>query len=98
MVKDLKNRGILLCGSAAGICIAANKFRSIRAAAAWDEQIATAARHDDNINIVCLPADKLDEDQVKKIAQVFLYTSFAGEERYKRRLKQIEEIEAKNSK
>lgn len=90
---DFNNRGILLCGNAVGVCIAANKISGVRAGAAWDEKIASTARAEDNINVLCLPADYLDEEQMKKIAQTFLDMSFAGEERYKRRLKQIEEME-----
>ena len=96
VVKDLNNRGILLCGSAAGISIAANKIKGVRAGVAWNEKIATANRNDDNINIVCIPADDTDEETAKKIIQTFLDTSFGGEERRVRRLKQIEDIENNN--
>lgn len=93
VMEDPNNRGIVLCRSGAGVCIAANKIRGIRAAEAWNEEVARAARHDDNVNVLCLAADYLSFEAAKKIAQTFLDTSFAGEERYKRRLKEIEDIE-----
>ena len=93
---DLNNRGILLCGSGVGVCIVANKFKGIRAGEAWNTDVATKARTDDNINVLCISADTVPLLDAKKIAQTFLDTSFAGEERYKRRLKQIEEIEKEN--
>ncbi|MBI4050392.1 MAG: RpiB/LacA/LacB family sugar-phosphate isomerase [Candidatus Doudnabacteria bacterium] len=93
---DLNNRGILLCGSGAGVCIVANKFNKIRAAQAWNEDVAHAIRHDDNANVLCLPADSLSQEEVKQIVQAFLDTSFGGEARYQRRIKEIEEIEKNN--
>lgn len=93
---DPNNRGILICGSGAGVCIVANKIKGVRAAEAWNKDIAAAARNDDNANVLCLSADSLSIEAVKPIIQVFLDTSFGGEERYKRRLKQIEDIENKN--
>lgn len=93
VIGDPNNRGVVLCGSGAGVCIVANKLPGIRAAEAWNEAIVKAARNDDNVNILCLAADFLNEVEMKKITQVFLDTSFSGEERYKRRLKKITEIE-----
>ena len=94
--EDPNNRGILLCGSGAGVCIAANKIRGIRAAQAWDPEVARAARNDDNINVLCLGADRISTDEAKPIIQKFLSTSFGGAERFNRRLKQITELESKN--
>ncbi|OGW84666.1 MAG: hypothetical protein A3C35_04285 [Omnitrophica bacterium RIFCSPHIGHO2_02_FULL_46_11] len=93
---DPNNRGVLLCGSGVGVCIVANKFKGIRAGEVWNASLAQKARTDDNINVLCLSADTVSLEDAKKIAQTFLDTSFAGEERYKRRLKQIEEIEKEN--
>ena len=94
--EDLNNRVILLCGSGVGGCIAANKFKGIRAGEPRDETSAIHARIADNINVLCLAADALSEEETKKIAKAFLDTSFSGEERHKRRLAQIEEIEKNN--
>jgi ribose 5-phosphate isomerase B len=94
--EDLNNRGILICGSGAGVCITANKINGIRAAVAWNEKVAKAIRNDDNANILCLASDEISEEEAKKISQVFLDTSFMGEERYKRRLEEIKAIEQEN--
>lgn len=95
VAEDPNNRGILLCGSGAGVCIVANKFKGIRAAVAWRPEIAKTIRYDDNVNVLCLPADELSCEEVEETAQRFLNTSFGGDERYRKRLKEIEEIEKK---
>src|SRR3990167_6864106 len=73
--------GILICRSGQGECIVANKAKGARAALAWNEKTAMAARNDDDANILCLPADYVTLDAAKKIVHVFLTTSFAKEER-----------------
>lgn len=93
---DLNNRGILICGSSAGVCIVANKIKGVRAASAWTEEVARSARADDNVNVLCLAADDLNVEDAKQIARAFLNTSFRSEDRHKRRLAQIEEIEKGN--
>ncbi|MBI4050229.1 MAG: RpiB/LacA/LacB family sugar-phosphate isomerase [Candidatus Doudnabacteria bacterium] len=94
VIANVENRGILICGSGAGVCIVANKIKGIRAAEAWNPEIAKAARNDDNANVLCLSAGALSLEEVKSIARIFLDTSFGGAERYKRRLQQIEDIES----
>ncbi len=91
--EDLNNRGILICGSSAGVCIAANKIKGIRAASAWTEEVARSARADDNVNVLCLAADDISAEDAKQIARAFLNTSFRSEDRYKRRIAQIDEME-----
>jgi len=95
VAEDPNNRGVLLCGSGAGVCIAANKIRGVRAAQAWDPEVARLARNDDNINVVCLGADRISADDAKLIVKKFLSTSFGGAERFTRRIKQITELEGK---
>jgi ribose 5-phosphate isomerase B len=70
--------GILLCGSANGVAITANKHQGIRAALCWTEEIASLARQHNNANIVCIPARFVSEDVAKKITETFLATSFEG--------------------
>ena len=92
--KDLKkNKGILLCGSGVGVCVAANKYKGIRAALVWDEEIARQSRNDDDANVLCLHADSLPPEAAEKIAVTFLNTPFSGADRHIRRLKKISEIE-----
>lgn len=85
-------RGILICGSGQGMCIAANRFKGIRAALAWNEHEAHAARNDDDSNILCLPARSIDARLAINIARAWLATPFAGAPRFRRRIKQIDEL------
>lgn len=87
-------RGILICGSGIGGDIAVNKFKRVRSGLALSTDQAYAARHDDNINVLSLAADFTDASDIQNIVHVFLVTPFGGDERYKRRLKEIAEIEA----
>lgn len=70
--------GILLCGSANGVAITANKHQGIRAALCWTDEIASLARQHNNANVVCIPARFVSEEQAKKIANTFLVTNFEG--------------------
>jgi ribose 5-phosphate isomerase B len=92
--KPDENRGILICGSGAGVCVTANKFRGIRAALALNPEMARSARNDDDANVLCLAADFTSEDDAVKIADVWLHTPFGNEERYKRRISKISDIES----
>ncbi|HLK96601.1 MAG TPA: ribose 5-phosphate isomerase B [Hymenobacter sp.] len=71
-------RGILVCGSANGVCITANKHRGIRAAVAWEPELATLARQHNDANIVCVPARFVSEEQARGIVSQFLNTTFEG--------------------
>lgn len=91
---DYENsKGILICGSGAGISIAANKFRRIRAAIITSPDQAFDARNDDDVNVLVLPADYLTTDMVRKILITWLETPFAREERFRRRIEKINRIE-----
>lgn len=70
--------GILICGSANGVAITANKHQGIRAAIAWQNEIAALARQHNNANIVCIPARFIDLELAKKIANTFITTDFEG--------------------
>lgn len=85
-------RGILICGSGQGMCIAANRFKGVRAAMVWDEREARAARNDDDTNILCLPARSIENVKAFDIAQTWLRTPFSEVPRYKRRIKQLDEL------
>jgi len=88
-----KGRGILICGSGAGVCITANKFKRVKAGLGFNPDQVFAMRNDDNINVLCLASDFIDEEQAKKIVKVFLITHFDNKENHLRRLQKIEEIE-----
>lgn len=92
--KDEDPRGILLCGSGQGMCMAANRHRGIYASLCWDIVSAKEARADDNSNVLCLPARLLsdDFDKAKLIVDTWLDTSFAAAARFKRRIRQLDEL------
>lgn len=70
--------GILICGSANGVAITANKHQGIRAAIAWQNEISALARQHNDANIVCVPARFIDLELAKKIVKTFLTTDFEG--------------------
>jgi ribose 5-phosphate isomerase B len=70
--------GILVCGSANGVAITANKHQGIRAAICWTVELAELARKHNNANIVCIPARFISIDEAEKIVAVFLSTDFEG--------------------
>jgi ribose 5-phosphate isomerase B len=70
--------GILVCGSANGVAITANKHQGIRAAICWNEELAGLARQHNNANIVCIPARFISPDEAKKIVDKFLSSPFEG--------------------
>ncbi|MFZ6012826.1 MAG: ribose 5-phosphate isomerase B [Bacteroidota bacterium] len=80
--------GILVCGSANGVAITANKHQGIRAAICWTEELAALARQHNNANIVCLPARFVDYPEAEKIIQKFILTGFEGG-RHERRVSKI---------
>ena len=70
--------GILVCGSANGVAITANKHQGIRAAICWNEELASLARQHNNANIVCIPERFISSDLAEKIVDRFLHTEFEG--------------------
>lgn len=72
------DRGILICGSANGVAITANKHQGIRAAICWQEELASLARQHNDANIVCIPARFIEVELAKAIIEKFLTTEFEG--------------------
>jgi ribose 5-phosphate isomerase B len=70
--------GVLVCGSANGVAITANKHQGIRAAICWTEEIAELARKHNNANVLCIPARFISQDLAKAITKKFLTTEFEG--------------------
>ncbi len=89
------SKGILFCGSGAGMDMAANKFRKVRSVLAVSPDQVYQARHDDDANILSIAANFIKDEDAKKIISVFLETPFDGEERHQRRLDKIAQIEQK---
>lgn len=96
-VQDPENRGVILCGSGAGVDMVANKVDGIRSALVFDAIRAKQAREHEDANVISLPADTLDEETSYEIIKVFLQTKFNGEERHVRRLHEMEEVEKEHS-
>ena len=88
------DRGIIVCGSGAGVSIAANKFRGVRASVCHDCYTAHQAVEHDDMNVLCLGARVIGLNVAREIAEVFLRAAFSGEERHQRRLNKILEFEA----
>jgi len=86
--------GILLCGSGAGACIAANKLRGVRAATCHDTFSAHQCREDDDANILCLGARIVGSSLALELVDTFLNARFSGLERHQRRLDKVLALEA----
>lgn len=87
------DRGILLCGSGVGICIAANKVRGVRAAYAESKEHAIKAREDDDTNVLVLDVMTFDPTRDFPLIEAWLHTPFSNEERHRRRVEKIKEYE-----
>jgi ribose 5-phosphate isomerase B len=80
--------GILLCGTANGVAITANKHQGIRAAICWGEEIAKVVREHNDANIICIPSRFVREGDAEKMVQIFMTTQFEGG-RHKNRVVKI---------
>lgn len=90
-------RGIVICGSGVGACVAANKFPGIRASVCHDTYSAKQGVEHDDMNTLCLGARIVGEELAKELVSSFLSASFLGDvERYQRRLRKVLDIEKKN--
>lgn len=97
VVKDEKSRGIVICGSAGGVTIAANKVHGIRCVWGVTEKDMVHNRKHDNVNVLALSSDYIDVTVAQGLVRIFLDTPFAKEEeRFVRRLKKIEDREMEN--
>jgi ribose 5-phosphate isomerase B len=76
--------GILICGSANGVCMTANKHAGIRAALCWTSEIAALARSHNDANIICIPARFVSEAEAIDMMNTFLDTPFEGGRHQKR--------------
>lgn len=88
-----KALGILICKSGAGVCVAVNKVDGIRASMAINSRQARKAREDDDINVLCLSANYVGDDENMEIVEAFLGAVFASEERFIRRINKIKQYE-----
>ena len=86
-------RGILVCGSGVGACVAANKVLGIRAAMCHDSFSARQGVEDDNMNVLCLGARVIGAELAAELVRDFLGARFSGAERHRRRLGKIAAME-----
>jgi ribose 5-phosphate isomerase B len=85
--------GILICGSGVGASVAANKLKGVRAALCGDTYSAHQSREHDDCNVLCLGARVVGRELALEIVRAFVNARFTGEERHRRRLAKVNEIE-----
>jgi ribose 5-phosphate isomerase B len=85
--------GVLLCGSGAGVSIAANKLRGVRAVLAHDSFTARQSREDDDANVICLGTRVVDIGRAVDLVREFVGARFSHAERHERRLAKVLAIE-----
>jgi ribose 5-phosphate isomerase B len=93
VVSGEADRGIIVCGSGAGVSVAASKIRGIRAATIHDTYTAHQAVEHDNLNVICLGGRVIGSALAAEIVAAFLAAEFSAEERHVRRLAKVAEIE-----
>ena len=89
---EAEPRAILICGSGQGMCMAANRFKGIRAALCYDMHEARTSRNDDDSNVLCLSSRSMSEKEVEPIISAWISTPFANAPRFKRRIQQLDEL------
>ncbi len=82
-------RAILICGSGAGACVAANKFKGIRAATCHDSFSARQCVEDDDCNVMCLGARVVGPELAVELVRIYVAARFSGAERHRRRLGKV---------
>jgi ribose 5-phosphate isomerase B len=87
-------RAVLICGSGAGACVAANKFRGIRAATCHDSFSARQSVEDDDVNVLCLGARVIGPSLAADLVRDYVSAKFSGAERHRRRVGKIAAFEA----
>jgi ribose 5-phosphate isomerase B len=91
--KGVADIGILVCGSGVGAAVAANKLRGIRAALCSDTYSARQSREHDDCNLLCLGARVVGVELALELVRAFVAARYSGEERHRRRLRKIAEME-----
>jgi ribose 5-phosphate isomerase B len=86
------DRGVLICGTGIGMCIAANKVKGVRAAPCHDSITAEMSRRHNNANVLCLSADLLGDELIDRMVRIWLETEFEGG-RHARRVDKIQRFE-----
>lgn len=95
--EEKAERGIIICGSGVGACVAANKMANIRAGLCHDTYSAHQGVEHDDINVLCLGARVIGEELAQELVSAFLAARFTAEERHVRRLAKIKAMEKTGS-
>ena len=93
LIEGQCSRGIIICGSGVGACVAANKIKGIRAGLCHDSYSAHQGVEHDDMNILCLGARVVGLELAKELVTAFIRASFSGEERHVRRLDKVWQLE-----
>jgi ribose 5-phosphate isomerase B len=91
--REEAERGVIVCGSGVGASIVANKFPGIRAGLCHDNYSAHQGVEHDDMNVLCLGARVIGQELALELARAFLAARFSGEDRHRRRLAKVQEIE-----
>lgn len=91
--KTIDNKGILICGSAHGVTMQANRFKGIRAITATNPELIKLGREHNDANILCLSADFLTDAEIENQIKTFFTTPFSGEARHIKRINRLDERE-----
>lgn len=95
VIQGKADRGVLICGSGVGACVAANKIPGIRAGLCHDTYSAHQGVEHDDMNVLCLGARIVGPKLAEELVRVFLKARFSGEERHVRRLSKVSRLEAR---
>ena len=92
MLVNPDSMGILLCRNGVGMSIAANRYSHLRAALGFNSEQVLKARTDDNANVLSVPADYMDFENIKSMTNTFLNTPFSNADRHVRRLAKVDSL------
>ena len=98
VIKGKAERGIIVCGSGVGACVAANKVMGVRACVCHDTYSAHQGVEHDDMNVLCLGARIIGDELAFELVDAFLKAKFSGEERHLRRLQKVLTIEKESRK
>lgn len=88
--KNKNTKAILICGTGTGMCMAANRFRGVRAVLVYDKYSAIMSRKDNDANIICLRGRRVNYLKAKQLVKLWLKQKFSKEQRHKRRIQKLD--------
>ena len=90
VLENPDSKGMLICGTGEGMCMAANRFNGIRAGLVYSESTARMTREHNNANIICMGGRETKAEDAKRFFKIWHETRFTGEERHIRRLEKMD--------